>query len=227
MTEWILVGAGALFAGCSGGILLSHTTIRKTKTDYYTHGVESLSALVFIQDHFKRFKVYSWLNKLVDDLKRKKHAEEISVACARLIPDFLDMVCLGLSSGLSFDASLELYCKTSQNELSSLLKKTYFTWQIGLDSRAHALMELADEIHNSSLQFIAELVSQALEFGTPLAETLEHQADLIRTSEQSALEEKIEKVPVKMLLPMGTLLLPAMLLAIMGPLIAGSLQQMG
>jgi tight adherence protein C len=36
-------------------------------------------------------------------------------------------------------------------------------------------------------------------------------------------EEEIERVPVKMLIPLGTLIVPAMLLAILGPLLGSAL----
>ncbi len=35
-----------------------------------------------------------------------------------------------------------------------------------------------------------------------------------------AVEEQIEKAPVKMLIPLGTLIVPAMLLSILGPLLS-------
>lgn len=37
------------------------------------------------------------------------------------------------------------------------------------------------------------------------------------------MEEEVEKVPVKMLIPLGTLIVPAMLLAILGPLLGPAL----
>ena len=37
------------------------------------------------------------------------------------------------------------------------------------------------------------------------------------------MQERIEKVPVKMLVPLGTLVVPAMLLAILGPLLSAAL----
>ena len=37
------------------------------------------------------------------------------------------------------------------------------------------------------------------------------------------MEEEIERVPVKMLIPLGTMIVPAMLLAILGPLLGSSL----
>ena len=66
-------------------------------------------------------------------------------------------------------------------------------------------------------------VSQALAFGSPLAAVLEQQAQAIRDEQRSEMEERIEKVPVKMLIPMGTLIVPAMLIAILGPLLGSAL----
>ena len=41
--------------------------------------------------------------------------------------------------------------------------------------------------------------------------------------ESKKLEAEIEKVPVKMLLPLGMLIVPAMLIAILGPLLGPAL----
>jgi tight adherence protein C len=46
----------------------------------------------------------------------------------------------------------------------------------------------------------------------------------VRDRRKSDVEERIEKTPVKMIIPIGTLVLPAMLLAIMGPLFASLMQ---
>lgn len=74
-----------------------------------------------------------------------------------------------------------------------------------------------------ALKSFSSTVSQALKFGSPLASALESQAQAIREEQRSQLEEEIEKVPVKMLIPLGTLIVPAMLLSILGPLIGSSL----
>ena len=59
--------------------------------------------------------------------------------------------------------------------------------------------------------------------GSPLAGVLEHQAESIRAEQQANIEEEIERMPVKMLIPLGTLIVPAMLLAILGPLLGPAL----
>jgi tight adherence protein C len=125
---------------------------------------------------------------------------------------------LGLTAGLSFDASLELYCSRYRNDLSASLSEAMASWRIGLSTRSEALAHLAEELDVDALQRFASAVTEALAFGSPLADVLEHQAQAIRDEHRSHVEEEIEKVPVKMLIPLGTLIVPAMLLAILGPL---------
>ena len=67
-------------------------------------------------------------------------------------------------------------------------------------------------------------MEEALAFGSPLASVLEAQGKLLRDEERLAAEERIEKVPIKMLIPLGTLVVPAMLLAILGPLLGSQAQ---
>lgn len=146
--------------------------------------------------------------------------------CLGELPVLLDVVTLGLSAGLSFDASLELYCDRYQTELARAFSEAMLSWRIGAQGREAALWRLADELGVSALRRFASVVGEALSFGTPLAEALERQAQVIRDEQRSQVEEEIERVPVKMLIPLGTLIVPAMFLAILGPLL-GSVMSFG
>lgn len=143
--------------------------------------------------------------------------------CLKELPTLLDVVTLGLSSGLSFDAALELYCDRYQNALARAFGEALLSWRIGAETRSEALSHMADELDVGALRSFAATVSQSLEFGAPLAEALEAQAEAIRDEQRSQMEEEIEKVPVRMLIPLGCLIVPAMLLAILGPLLGSSL----
>lgn len=142
--------------------------------------------------------------------------------CDEQMPEFLDVLALGLSAGLSFDASLGLYCSRSSAPLAEELGSTMLTWQMGLRSRSEALEELAERIGAVSLKRFCRSVCEALSFGAPLAATLERQADLMREEQRASTQERIEEVPVRMLIPLGLLIVPAMLLAILGPLLSGA-----
>ena len=152
------------------------------------------------------------------EVRARRRAE-----CLSELPVMLDVVTLGLSAGLSFDSSLELYCERYGSELSRLFSESMLSWRIGARSREEALLRVADEVGVSALGRFAAVVSEALAFGTPLAEALEQQAQAIREEQRSQVEEEIEKVPVKMLVPLGTLIVPAMFLAILGPLLGSAL----
>ena len=58
---------------------------------------------------------------------------------------------------------------------------------------------------------------RSLRFGTSLAEAFESQAGEARAVRKARREEQVAKAPVKMLVPVGTLILPAMLVLVLGP----------
>lgn len=153
----------------------------------------------------------------------RERTSRLAAVCEKEMPELLDILALGLSAGLSFDASLELYCERRQGPLSREVWGAMSLWRVGVKSRSEALEELAGRVGSPSLERFCAAVREALSFGSPLAQTLERQADAIRAEQRSLTEERIEKVPVRMLVPLGTLVVPAMLLAILGPLLAGAL----
>lgn len=152
-----------------------------------------------------------------------RHNSERMVLCEREMPEFLDVVALGLSAGLSFDASLELYCQRSSSPLSREFQHAMQYWRMGIKSRARALSDMSLSIGARSLSKFCHAVCESLSFGVPLAQTLEHQSDLLREEQRAQIQERIEEVPVRMLIPLGLLVVPAMLLAILGPLLSASL----
>lgn len=143
-------------------------------------------------------------------------------ACLREMPTLIDVLTLGLSAGLSFDASLSLYCDRYQTELSQAFSEAMLSWRMGVTSREGALEVMACELGVDALARFATVVGESLDFGSPLASALEVQAKAIRDEQRAQVEEEIEKALVKMLVPLGVLVVPAMLLAILGPLLASA-----
>ena len=138
------------------------------------------------------------------------------------ISEMIDVVRLGLSAGLSFDAALELYCANRTGRLADLLSEARMSWQMGLGTREEELSRVARVLGERALESFAATVSQALGLGAPLSETLAGQSREIRLAHRADVEREIERIPVKLLIPTGTLILPALLLSIVGPLLAAS-----
>ena len=136
------------------------------------------------------------------------------------LPELMDVVALGLSCGISFDAALQLYCQRYEGWLAMRLGDAMRSWRLGLRTRREALTQVADEADVGALRTFVSTVTESLAFGAPLAKTLVDQAEGVRELRRAQQQEKIEKSPVKMLVPTATLILPAMLLAILGPMLA-------
>ncbi len=153
----------------------------------------------------------------------REGSARVTRACERQMPEFLDILGLGLSAGLSFDASLALFCDRRDCELSREIRAAMISWQMGMEGRSEALSSLSARLGSPSFEGFCSAATEALSFGAPLAQALEHQAVSIRQEQRSRVQERIEKVPVKMLIPLGTLVVPAMLLAILGPLLSAAL----
>lgn len=151
--------------------------------------------------------------------ERRIRAQEQAL-CLDELPELIDVVALGLSAGTSFDAALDMYCARYRTLLSRLLSECMQSWRLGLVDRPEALGRLANRLEVGAFSTFVETVTESLAFGAPLAQSLAEQAESIRQQRRYAVQERIEKAPVKMLVPTGTLILPAMLLAILGPLLA-------
>jgi tight adherence protein C len=140
------------------------------------------------------------------------------------LPEMLDVVALGMRSGLSFDSSLQLYIAHFETHLSRELDLVYRKWTSGLARRDDALREFAATYKSFQLNRTVETIVRSIRFGTQMADNLECSATEARDAYKASREEAIAKAPVKMMIPTGTLILPAMLIMVMGPVMLNLIQ---
>ena len=137
----------------------------------------------------------------------------------RDLSEMLEVVSLGLRSGLSFDRSFELYGEHFDSAFARECALARRSWLFGLATREEALRALAASYDSPLLARAVESVVRSLRFGSSLAETLESAAEEARSVHRAHVEERVAKAPVKMMVPTGTLILPAMLLLVLGPVL--------
>lgn len=142
----------------------------------------------------------------------------------RELPQMLAMVSLGLRGGLSFERSFALYAEGFSSDFAQACLNAQRRWEMSLATREEALRDLAASYRSDLLEQSVESMIRALRLGTALSENLEALAREARNQYRAACEEAIARAPVKMLVPTGTLILPAMLLLVMGPIL---LEMMG
>ncbi|MDR2957223.1 MAG: type II secretion system F family protein [Coriobacteriales bacterium] len=138
----------------------------------------------------------------------------------------LDITALGMRAGMAFDQAFELALRRSPGELPEKCLAKLEIWQKGLISRQQGMQELADEIQTVMFSRFVALVLRALRYGAPMTQLLNVLSDETRRDIRVRREEEVAKAPVKMLIPTGTLILPAMLLLVLGPIMLDLLGKM-
>ena len=149
---------------------------------------------------------------------RTLKAERLA-ALERDLPEMLEVVALGLRSGLAFDRSFALYHTHFDTAFACECASAQRRWSLGLASREEALRELASCYDSPLLRRSVDAAVRSLRFGTSLAEAFESQAGEARAVRKARREEQVAKAPVKMMVPTGALILPAMLLLVLGPVL--------
>ena len=133
--------------------------------------------------------------------------------------EMLEVVALGVRSGLSFDRSLQLYTGHFDDGLARECAAAQRSWEAGLATRQDALRALAQGYDNPLFSRTVSAIIRSLRFGTSLGEVLEQSTEQARAARKAQVEERVAKAPVKMMIPTGTLILPAMLLLVLGPVL--------
>ena len=149
----------------------------------------------------------------------RRLARERALGAELHLSEMLEVVALGLRSGMTFDRSFALYGVYFDNEFAQSCTKAHRRWSLGLVTREEALRDLSASYDCEQLSRVVDSMLRSLRFGSALAGILEEASSQSRASYRATLEEKVAKAPVKMMLPTGTLILPAMLLMVMGPIL--------
>lgn len=148
----------------------------------------------------------------------KEESRSRAFSAERQFSQMVEVVVLGLKSGMSFDKALTLYCGSFDGSLSAAISSAHGQWSHSLIERSEGLRQIARSYDSLLFDRFAENVIRSLRFGTSMAENLSLLAVEARAIRKAKLEEHVAKAPVKMLLPVGTLILPAMLILVMGPI---------
>ena len=141
-------------------------------------------------------------------------------AIQRALPDALDLMTVGVGAGLSLDGAVLEIVQKSNNQLSQELANFLAEMRMGR-SRREALQGLDARTGVEDIKVLVASLIQADELGMSLSETLVVQADQMRMRRRQRAEELAHKATVKMMIPMVTLIFPALFIVIIGPAVPG------
>jgi tight adherence protein C len=134
----------------------------------------------------------------------------------RELPDAIDLMTISVESGLAFDAAVQQVARNTDGPLADEFSRVLREMQIG-KGRADALRSLADRTNVDDLKSFVTAMVQADSFGIPIANVLRIQSHEMRTKRRQRAEEKAQKVPVKITVPLIFCILPCLFIAVMGP----------
>ena len=147
----------------------------------------------------------------------KKRIEQRSAELERHLPEMLEILSIGMRSGLTFDRALEIYSTNFHTALAREFANAQKLWISGIKSRDCALRDITKGYDSMIFSRTVEALIRNLRLGASVSTSLLSASKEARANYQARREEAVRKAPIKMMIPTGTLILPAMLLLIMGP----------
>jgi tight adherence protein C len=152
----------------------------------------------------------SWLNR-----RMRRRVRELT----ETLPDALDLMVVCLESGLGLNATIARVGE-ERAALDDPLGDEFA--QVALElrsgqSREDALRGLGDRNGVADLKSLVGLIIQSDRLGASMGKTLRAHADLLRTKRRQRAEEAARKLPIKVLFPLATLLLPPLFVMVAGP----------
>ncbi len=156
-----------------------------------------------------------YLPELWLHLKRRQRANTLE----RGFPDALDLLVVCVEAGMGLDGAINRVAneiQLSNLALSQELKMVTMEIKAG-KNRQTALNNLAARTNLDEVKNFVGLIVQTLRFGTSVADTLRVYSDTFRTARRQKAEEKAAKLPLKLVLPCGLFIFPALFVVILGP----------
>ncbi len=137
----------------------------------------------------------------------------------RATPDALDLLVVCSEAGMGLESALRRVSGEMHRSnpgmalaLASLLDDLNL-----LPDRRAAFHAFSARVQVESLRRLATMLSQSLQFGTPLGQALRAVAAELRRERANALEERAVKLPAQLIFPLVLFIMPALWIVLLGP----------
>ncbi len=148
---------------------------------------------------------------------RRRHMN--SRAIMKIFPDFLDLLALALSAGLTLDAAWQTAVDAlPPSEFADHFRSFSRSIEWG-QSRIDAFQDLAKRLPDPRLQMVIALISQSMRRGSVLHDVLIDQANMLRQSRFTEIERRAQTAGLRLLFPIFVFILPTVFLILFAPLL--------
>jgi tight adherence protein C len=150
------------------------------------------------------------------DAKLNRQVEERAYQLRRKLPDVMDLLVISVEAGLGFEQALDRTVAAVPGPLTAEFSRMLGEIRAGAN-RSDAMRALDARTNLPEIRAFVLAILQADTFGVSIGDVLRSQAEEMRIKRRQLAQERAQKAPVKLMLPMVFCVFPALFVVVLGP----------